>query len=411
MQTDKYDLIVFGATGFVGQIICRYLVGHYASEDQPLRWAIAGRSKTKLEQLKHSLGQQANDLPIIVANASDEASLLEMCQQTRVVMSTVGPYALYGEPLLKVCAESGTDYCDLTGEPQWIKKMLERYEQTAKASGARIVNCCGFDSIPSDFGVWFIQQQAIAKFGKPLSQIQMRVKAMRGGFSGGTAASLMCALEQASEDPELRREMVNPYSLCPEHHGLNTRQFNQKGPRFDESYKAWSAPFVMAAINTRIVHRSNALTGNSYGSDFQYDEAMLTGRGFKGRLTAIMLTGGLATLMVGGSFSPTRSLISRFMLPKPGEGPSPKAQETGFYDMRFWGQTDDGQTLRAKFTGDKDPGYGSTAKILSQAAICLARELTHEQTPGGFWTPSTAFGEKLLPRLRDYAGVVCELLE
>ena len=410
MPAKRNDLVVFGATSFVGQILCRYLLEQFGVDGRP-SWAMAGRSMDKLERVRSSLGRKASRLPLLVADASDEDSLRQLCAQARVVVSTVGPYALHGEPLVKVCAETGTDYCDLTGEVQWIRRMIRSYEPRAKKSGARIVHCCGFDSIPSDLGVHFLQQACRERFGKPCTSVKMRVKSAQGGFSGGTVASLMNVLKEVSADPKLRKELANPYSLCPRTHAPGVRQPQVTLPEFDADFESWVAPFVMAAINTRIVHRSNALSKHAYGRNFRYDEAVMTGRGLKGRLAAAGLAAGLAGFMAAGSLAPLRAALGRLVLPEPGEGPSEEQQAKGSYDLRFFGRTADGQTLRAKVTGDRDPGYGSTAKMLGQAAACLALDTPRQDTPGGFWTPATIFGERLTDRLVQHAGISFELLD
>jgi short subunit dehydrogenase-like uncharacterized protein len=414
VATLKHDVVVFGATSFVGQILTRYLAEHFAGEGERLRWAIAGRSAAKLDALKASLGKAGVDLPVIIADAANAAQLQALCAQTRVVVSTVGPYALFGEPLLEVCAESGTDYCDLTGEVQWIRSMIEKYEAAARRSGARIVHCCGFDSVPSDMGVYFLQQHARRQFGQACSQVRMRVKALKGGASGGTVASMINIAREAAANPALRRELANPYSLCPANHGFTARQHNLKTIEFDRDFKAWSAPFVMAAINTRIVHRSNALSGKAYGDHFLYDEAMLTGRGLKGRMAALTVVAGLAGFMLGAVIGPARWLMENTLLPKPGEGPSPQAQRAGRYDLRFIGKTGQGDILRAKVTGDRDPGYGSTGKILGQAAASIALDNYSKGTKtgraGGFWTPATMFDERFIERLTRHAGMSFEIV-
>jgi len=323
----------------------------------------------------------------------------------------VGPYALYGEPLVKVCSETGTDYCDLTGEVQWIRRMIRAYEAAARKSGARIVHCCGFDSIPSDLGVYFLQQQAHERFGQPCTEVKMRVKAVRGGFSGGTAASLLNVVKEAAANPALRKEIADPYSICPEGYAPKVRQPNVKFTEFDADFAAWVAPFVMSAVNTRIVQRSNALSKQAYGADFRYDEAMLMGRGLAGRAAATGLATGLAGFMLAGALPPTRWALERFVLPAPGEGPSAEDQRRGFYDLRFLGRTTDGGTLRVKVTGDRDPGYGSTAKMLGQAGACLALDLAQSGRKGGFWTPATMFGDRLIERLRAHSGLTFEVLE
>jgi short subunit dehydrogenase-like uncharacterized protein len=317
---------------------------------------------------------------------------------------------LYGEALVKLCASSGTDYCDLTGEPQWIRRMLASYEAAAKQTGARIVHSCGFDSIPSDLGLHFLQREAVTRFGQPCVRVKMRVKSLRGAFSGGTVASLLQAVKEASSNRELRRELANPYSLCSESSHPKTRQPNLHGAALDADFDAWIAPFIMSAINSRIVQRSHSLAGRPYGQDFVYDEATLMGRGLKGRLAAFAMAGGLGGFMLASALPPTRWALQRFVLPAPGDGPSPEAQAKGFFDLRFHGRTANGQTLRCKVTGDRDPGYGSTAKMLGEAAKILAVDLPRSRLGGGFWTPATAFGDGLIERLQAHAGMRFEVI-
>ncbi len=404
----KFDVIVFGATSFVGKILCRYLLTQYGT--QGLHWAIAARSKTKLDDLMTELtaeGLNTKGLKQLIADAADEASLRALCKQTSVIVSTVGPYALFGEPLVKVCAELGTDYCDLTGETPWVGKMIAKYEVAAKASGARIVNCCGFDSIPSDLGVWFLQQQAKKQFKAPCVEVKMRVKAMKGTASGGTVASLMNVVKEAASDSALRKELANPYALCPSEFAPKVRQPNTMFAKFDKDYQVWIAPFVMAGVNTRVVFRSNALLNGAYGEGFKYDEAMMTGRGTSGRIMATQFSVGLGGFMAASAIKPGRWILEKF-LPAPGEGPSQSAQDKGFYDLRFTGRTAAGEMIKTKVTGDRDPGYGSTAKMLGQAAVCLLEDV--EKKPGGFWTPASIFGNHLIKRLEKDAGLVFEVV-
>ncbi len=407
MPTPAYTLIVFGATSFVGQILCRYLLDEFGGS---LKWAAAGRSKAKLEQLKRDLGDKAAGLPLIIAESLDETSLRDMCDQGEVIVSTVGPYALYGEALVKVCAESGTDYCDLTGEVQWVGAMIRRYESTARASGARIVHCCGFDSLPSDLGVHFLQQESRKRFGQPCTRVKLRIKAMKGGVSGGTIASMLNIVEQASKNKALRRELANPYSLCPPDHGFTVRQQDINGAQYDADFKSWVAPFVMAGINTRVVHRSNYLSGKAYGAGFVYDEASMTNAGVKGSAVAHGVALGIGGFMMAAAVSPVRRLLEKHVLPKPGEGPSPAAQLKGYYDFRFLGMTDEGRQLRVKVTGDRDPGYGSTGKMLGQAAVCLAQDIP-KASGGGFFTPAALMGDKLIGRLCAHAGLAFSVIE
>ncbi|KHF77900.1 putative membrane protein [Acinetobacter sp. neg1] len=409
MTQTNYDLVVFGATSFVGQILTRYLAEYFSTQQEQLSWAIAGRSQQKLQDLKSSLGTLGESLPILIADASNQAELNALCAQTRVVVSTVGPYALYGEPLIQACVTNGTDYCDLTGETQWIKKMIEKYESQAQQSGARIVHCCGFDSVPSDMGVYYLQQQAQKQFNAPATQVSMRVKTLKGGASGGTVASLINVIQEAAADPALRKDLVNPYVLCPPDHGNSQHQIYIKTAKFDSDFNAWIAPFVMAAVNERVVHRSNALSGNAYGSNFSYNEAILTGEGLKGRFKALGVVSGLGIFMLAAVSKPVSQLMERYMLPKPGEGPTPEQQRTGRFDLRFVGKTEAGQILKIKVTGDRDPGYGSTGKMLGQAALSLAidhvKEAKKTGRAGGFWTPATMFDDRFIQRLTKHAGL------
>jgi short subunit dehydrogenase-like uncharacterized protein len=399
--------VVFGATSFVGEILCRYLVERHGTNGD-VRWAIAGRSTDKLGTVASSTGA---DVPQIVADAAsidDMASLVDSC---RLVISTVGPYALYGSELVAAAAAAGTDYCDLTGEPQWMQKMIDAHSEAAETSGARIVHTCGFDSIPSDLGVWFTQQAAIEQFGEPCTQIEMRVKAMKGGASGGTIASMMNVMEETAKDPTLRKMLANPYALAPEGMRSGVDQPNTLAPKKDAASGEWIGPFVMAQINTRVVHRSHALLGRPWGEDFRYDEAMSMGSGPLGAAKAAGLAGGLGGFMGVASLGPARKLLNR-VLPKPGDGPSPEAQEAGFFDIRFHGTTADGRTIATKVTGDRDPGYGSTAKMLGECAVTLLATSRDETTgvPGGFLTPTTAMGDALIDALQANAGLSFEAL-
>lgn len=404
-MTDKtFDIIVYGATSFVGQIITRYMHEQFA--DGSIKWAIAGRSLSKLQMVSDMIGLSGVEL--IVADAADENGLVQMCARTKVVMSTVGPYALYGDLLVRVCTATGTHYCDLTGEPQWIRKMQLRHEADAIKSGARIVHCCGFDSIPSDLGVHFLQRRALEQFGQTCDRIKMRVANIKGGASGGTVASMVNMVKEAVNNAELRQELKDPYSLCPPGHGFSIIQPEVK-IAYDNVSGGWVAPFIMAGINTRVVHRSNALSNNSYGAEFQYEEAVVTGMGAKGKRMARATTWGVNALMVGLAVPPLRWLLETMVLPKPGEGPNEKAQLEGGFDLVFLGSTAKGDTIGCRVTGDRDPGYGSTAKMLSQAATCLAKDVP-DDVAGGFWTPATIMGDVLTERLQAHAGLTFELL-
>ncbi len=404
-RTHAYDLVVFGATGYVGKILCEYLAEHLGDREE-VRWAIAGRNATKLAQLANALGHNAGRrLGQIVADATDEASLRALCAQTRVVISTVGPYALYGDLLVKSCAQTGTDYCDLTGEIQWIRRTIKQYEALARETGARIVHCCGFDSVPSDLGVYFLQQQARQRFGQPCSQVKMRVMGAQGGFSGGTVASGLQLVKEAAASPEIRQELSDLYSLCPETAGTSHPQPNGATARHDEIFGGWVGPFVMAPVNARIVLRSQALLDPAYGPAFEYEEAVWMGDGIAGWSAAWGMTLALGAFAAAAAVGPLRWALANTLVPAPGEGPTPEERERGFYHLRFWGRTPAGETLGVDLKGDRDPGYGSTAKILGQAGLSLACDFPKSAKPGGFWTPASLFGDVLIERLMAHAGL------
>ncbi len=412
-NSDKrdYAVVLYGATSFVGQITAHYLAEFLANnknENGAVTWAIAGRDQEKLNELQSNL---ASKVDIIIANSDDAASLDVMTKQTQVIISTVGPYLKYGEPLIKSCVDNGTDYVDLTGEAIFIKDMMDKYQEAAKQSGARIVNSCGFDSIPSDLGVYFTQKQAKAKFDSVCDVIHMRVKAAKGGLSGGTIASMATIFEEVGQNKSRRKQVANPYLLNDDKDVPKVRQNNVSKPEYDSEHKHWLAPFVMASINTRIVHRSNQLLGYEYGRDFKYDEAMWMKDGIKGKLSSYAMSAvllGFATAMI---IKPSRELLSKHVLPKSGSGPSSEDQENGYFDIRLFGQTAKKDSIATKVTGDKDPGYGSTSHMLSQAALCLSQDISKEEVDGGFWTPASAMGDKLLTRLEEHAGLSFEVID
>ena len=407
-----YAVVLYGATSFVGQITAHYLANFLsANKDKSgseINWAIAGRDQKKLNELQSKLTSKVD---IIIANSDDAASLDAMTEQTQVIISTVGPYLKYGEPLIKSCVDNGTDYVDLTGEAIFIKDMMDKYQEAAKQSGARIVNSCGFDSIPSDLGVYFTQKQAEAKFDSACDVIQMRVKAAKGGLSGGTIASMATIFEEVGQDKSRRKQVANPYLLNDDKDAPNVRQSNVSKPEYDSKHKRWLAPFVMASINTRIVHRSNQLLGYEYGREFKYDEAMWMKDGLKGKLTSYALSASLLGFATAMMITPSRELLSKHVLPKSGSGPSKEEQENGYFDIRLFGQTANKDSITTKVTGDKDPGYGSTSRMLSQAALCLAQDISKEEVNGGFWTPASAMGDKLLARLEKHAGLSFDVID
>ena len=385
MSSSKFDIIVYGATGFTGQLVAEYLAAHY--RDGSLKWAMAGRSKDKLASVRDAIGAPA-DTPLIVADAGDAASLKAMLAQTKSVISTVGPYQLYGNELIAACVESGTDCFDLCGEPVWMRQMIDKYEAAAKASGARIVFSCGFDSVPFELGAFFVQEEARRVFGAPASRVKGRVRDMRGTLSGGTAASAKATFDAVAKDLSLVAILNNPFALTPGFEG--PKQPRGSKPAYEEDLHSWTAPFMMALINTRNVHRSNMLMGFPYGRDFVYDEMVLTGPGEKGEANAKRVMA-LNAEKTGPS------------APKPGEGPSKEERENGRYDLLYLAVAPDGRMVRAGVKGDRDPGYGSTSKMISECAICLLRDTP--DVPAGIWTPGAAMQHKLIKRLQDHAGL------
>jgi short subunit dehydrogenase-like uncharacterized protein len=407
MARREFDLIIWGATGFTGQLVVEYLAQNYGVGGD-LNWAIGGRNQDKLEQVRTDClaPDQREQLPLVIADSADQQSLDDMVARSSVVCSTVGPYAKYGTPLVAACAGAGTDYCDLTGEVQWMAKVIPTYQERARESGARIVHTCGFDSIPSDLGTWFLQQQMLARHGVPAMRVKARVGRNRGAASGGTIASMMHLMEQARKDPSIRKLVADPYALYPEGIAPGEDGPDQTGVRFDPDFHQWTSPFIMGVVNTRVVRRSNALLGFPWGEDFRYDEAVLNRSKWQAKQIALATGAGMAALAIG----PTRMLAKRF-LPAPGEGPSRKQREAGFYEIFFYGvhpssRDDD---MLVKVTGDMDPGYGSTSKMLGEAAVCLA--LDDLPVEGGFWTPASAMGQALLERLTTSAGLGFEIVK
>lgn len=401
-ESRPYDLIVWGASGFTGRLVVEYLASNYVPGGE-LRWAIAGRDRYKLDQVLAGLDIEPEAVTVLLADSSDEASLAVLARQARVVLSTVGPYARYGDALVQSCVEQRTDYCDLAGETQWIRRMIDRHAAHASNSGARIVHSCGFDSIPSDMGVWFLQQEAKTRFGEYCNRIQLLVKAMKGGGSGGTYASMLNALEEGRADRNVRWVLADPYGLNPDGQRSGPDSADQRGIEFNTDLGVWTAPFVMSVINTRIVRRSNALLDYRYGRDFRYAESLIAGRGAFGWARAAAITAGLRGFMAASSSGITRDLIVKHLIPAPGEGPDRNDRENGFFNMVLVGHTADGRELRVHVTGDRDPGYGSTSKMLAESAVCLACD--EIPVSGGFWTPSTALGPLLFTRLTKRAGL------
>ena len=389
-SSNVFDIVVYGATGFTGQLVAEYLAAHYGNDKQ-LKWAMAGRSLAKLASVRDAIGASA-DTPLIVADASDVASLKAMIEQTKSVISTVGPYLLYGNDLVAACAASGTDYFDLCGETPWMRRIIDAHEATAQRSGARIIFSCGYDSLPFELGVFYCQETAKKVLGTPVSRVKGRIRAMKGTFSGGTAASGRALFEAAARDPSLLALMRDPFALTPGFQGPKQPPGNK--PMFDDDLQAWVTPFFMANINTRNVHRSNMLMGFPYGRDFVYDEMQITGPGEEGEASAKRILA-------------ANNKMATSVAPKPGEGPSKEERESGSYDLLFVALAPDGRQVRVAVKGDRDPGYGSTSKMIAECAICLLRDTP--ELKAGIWTPGAAMGDRLIKRLVDHAGISFEV--
>lgn len=390
MSSTKFDIVVYGATGFTGQLVAEYLTTHYKN-DNALKWAMAGRSLGKLKSVRDAIGAPGNT-PLLVADASDATSLKAMAEQTMSVISTVGPYLLYGNELIAACAATGTDYFDLCGEVPWMRRMIDAHLGTAQESGARIMFSCGYDSIPFELGTFFVQEEARRALGTPAPRVKGRVREMRGTFSGGTAASGRAIFEAASKDPSLLALVRDPFALTPDFQGPKQPPGNK--PIFDEDLQTWLTPFFMANINTRNVHRSNMLMGFPYGREFVYDEMQIAGPGDEGEAEAKRIVA-------------ANNRMATQAGPKPGEGPSKEERENGLYDLLFVAIDSDGRQVRASVKGDRDPGYGSTSKMIAESALCLLRDAT--DVPGGIWTPGAAMQHKLIKRLQEHAGLTFEV--
>ncbi len=400
MADREFDVVVLGATGFTGKWVAKHLFENYTSDQ--LKWAIAGRSEEKMAQIRSFIGDESAHVSALVADISDETALTSLVARTKVVITTVGPYAHYGSLLVKLCAEHGTHYVDLTGEVPWMRDMIDAHHVTAEQSGAKIVHSCGFDSIPSDLGVFYTQKEAKSALGSYLKNVRFSLTKAKGGISGGTFASMINIVKQAVKDKRVRKILFNPYSLNPDPSFKGPDKPDQQGVQYSKELGKWTAPFMMAGINTRIVRRSNSLMNFEYGKDFSYTETMPTGAGASGYLMAKAISTAIKSIAFMSITALGRSVLGVF-IPSQGEGPKVDPSDPGFYVIQFNGETADGAKLVTEVTGDADPGYGSTSKMLAEAGVCLAKDSL--STQGGFWTPASALGDKLLTRLQSSAGL------
>ena len=393
----NYDIVLFGATGFTGKLVAEYLQHH---APKTLKWAIAGRSQSKLDDVKRELGL---DVEALLGDSLDPASLEVLVPQTKVICTTVGPFAKYGRALARACARHGTHYCDITGEPPFIRTSIDENDEPAKDSRAKIVHCCGYDSIPFDLGVHMLWDHA----GRDLEWAKGIASKTKGGFSGGTVASMLLIMEEASKDKELRRLLADPHGLDSGRGGRrDPKEADQKTVRFDKDLDRWTAPHVMAAINTRIVRRSASLVG--YGDRFVYQEAMSFAHGAKGFAIATAVTGVMGGFMAAATVPTIRNVLAERILPKPGTGPSKEQRDAGYFETRLFAKTEDGRRIKGRVEGHSDPGYGETAKMLGQSAMCLAEDEAKLPERFGVLTPASAMGMVLVERLRG-AGMTFEV--
>ncbi len=400
----EFDIVLWGGSSFVGKLVAEHLHQKYGVDGQ-IRWAIGGRNQRKLEDTRAWLGDGAEGLPIIVGDARDRQFLGAMVENTKVVLSTVGPYALYGKELIEACAASGTDYCDLAGEIPFVREMIDRHAAESRASGARILNCCGVDSLPSDLGVRTLNEIANKQFGCGLAHVTTEVKSFKGLFSGGTISSLGGMHNDAARDDKVAAILDNPYAICPPGRRRGVTQPDISAVRRSES-GAWLGPFFMAIVNTRVVHATNAHLNYPYGTDFTYDEGWDVGS----RRAAILVALVSRMFYRAYRFAPVRAFLNATVLPKPGKGPSRKSREEGEFEFHFIAQARSGHRLMLAVSGDRDPGYGSSSRMIGEVAVCLTRDLPKSDLSGGFWTPGAAIADKIIPRLIENAGMKFDLL-
>ncbi len=404
MPTRDYDVVLYGASGFSG----KQTVAYFAQHAKALRWAIAGRNKEKLEAVKAQIGDAVKAVDVLVADSQAQTAIDAIAARTRVLLTTAGPFALYGTRIVDACVRSKTHYVDITGETVWAKELIDRYHAQAAADGTRIIPFCGFDSIPSDLGAYLMAQYMQQELGVACKQVKAYFQ-MAGGVNGGTLATAFNLYESGQAKQARDPFLLNPFS----EHSPEERRRNQDpaSPHYDQDLGAWVAPFVMGPINTRVVRRSNALFGQwqaPYGPNFTYQEYMK----FDGALGWLPATG----VSTGGALfevalaSPLRSLL-KSMLPAPGQGPSEKTMNEGWFRCELLGLAEDGRKVRGIIKDQGDPGNRATVKFLCEAALSLAvntDELPGRATRGGLLTPATALGEVLAKRLRQ-AGMTIEI--
>ncbi len=401
----KYDLIVFGATGFTGKLVVEYLLKNYGIRNSRFTWAIAGRNKIKLEKLIKSLihvNKVTIDIDTFVVDSFDSNSLDILTSSCKVILSTVGPYLKYGLPLIKSCVKNKTNYCDITGEVPFIRDSIDKFHEEAKRNKCRIVHSCGFDSIPSDLGVLLLQKNSLKKYDTLCDEVNLYVQGINGGISGGTVASMVNIINYIKLYPNKRDMLKSPLSLNPVWETNNyVDQPTLKSIRWDKREKKWTCPFLMAGINTRIVRRTNAIADFPYGENFKYNEMSSYNRGLYGFLKALMMLTTLGLLQLTIKSKALFWILKNVVLPKPGEGPSKNKMKKGFFKMKLIGYCNKTIKISVTVEGDSDPGYSATAKMLSEAALSILLNEDIIPKSYGVLTPASGIGLTLIHRLND----------
>ena len=405
MKNIEYDLVIMGATGFTGKLVVEYLIENYGVENEEFTWAIAGRDKNKLETLRSSfkyIDSNSNKIPRLVVDSHDTNSLDKMTSISRLVISTVGPYLKFGEALVESCVKNGTHYCDLTGEVPFIRKSIDAFDIKAKKNNCRIVHSCGFDSVPSDIGVLLLQMDSLKRFDKPCDEVNLYVRSIRGGLSGGTIDSMISIFKYMGSNPGHRKLLKSPFSLNPrESLKNNTWQPILKSVKWDDDIQRWLCPFIMAGFNSRIVMRTNAITDYRYGIDFKYSEVSSYKKGLSGFLKAVVMFIGLVLIQISLKVRPLLWFLRKFFLPSPGEGPSKEIRDNGFFELEIIGSMDNIKKIRLTVTGEGDPGYSATAKMITESALSILLDQDRIPKVSGVLTPAAGIGVVLAERLND----------
>ncbi len=401
----KYDLIVMGATGFTGRLVVEYLIKNYGVKNEKFSWAIAGRAQKSLEQLKNSfihLDPRVSSLAIFVADSFDLGSLDNMTSSCKIVISTVGPYLKFGKSLIKSCVNNGTHYCDLTGEVPFIRESIDLFDEKAKQNKCRIIHSCGFDSVPSDIGVLFLQKQSLENFNDTCDEVNLYVRSMKGGFSGGTIESMINISNYMDSNPKNKQILRSPFALNPRKSIKNNiRESSLKSVKWDDVNQRWICPFIMSGINTRIVRRTNAISDFSYGENFSYSEVYSFKKGLSGFFNAVIMLIMLASLQLSIKVRPLLWILRKIVFPKPGEGPSNQKRVDGFFKLKIIGLKNNIQKITITIIGDSDPGYSATAKMLTESSLSIL--LNNEKIPDnyGVLTPASGIGLVIIDRLKD----------